>query len=146
MTTVLASRNQTQSRTRISIPIASNRNDGGGISSSLSSMMIRSNRFASAPTAKHPYRQMRDLALKTAHSICKRCVWIATVPISRGYYHNQNRRLGRSSDFRRYPPPAPSQGPSTLVAFLQASFPVTAAGPQRICTVFPILQISHTLT
>ena len=56
----------------------------------------------------------------------------------------KNRRSGRSSDFRHDPQPTPSHSRSTVVAIVLASFPVTAAGPQRICTVFPILRASDT--
>ena len=67
------------------------------------------------------------------------------------------RRLGRSSGFRIQLLSAPSHGrsraerpPSALPAsctqwFSQISSPVTAAGPQRIRTVFPILLPSHKL-
>ena len=63
----------------------------------------------------------------------------------------QNRRLGRSSGFRIVLLAAPSRvadgGESSpqsefTVVETQRSFPVTAAGPQRNCTVFPIL-LSH---
>ena len=57
----------------------------------------------------------------------------------------KNRRSGRSSDFRHDPQPTPSHSRSTVVAIVLASFPVTAAGPQRIFTVFPILRASDTL-
>jgi len=50
----------------------------------------------------------------------------------------QNRHLGRSSGFRIALITAPSHDISRS-GLLQRSSPVTAAGPQRTCTVFPIL-------